>query len=90
VGETRIPTDTLTALRLRPLIIAAVYLGAVFFMLMNPLQLFLAAFVGFFLAWAWYVIVEAVKLGIEEANYMERNFGTDVKAAARWKFGGKR
>ena len=57
---------------------------------MNPIQLFLYAFIGFFLGWLWYVIVEAVKLGIDEANYMERNFGTDIKAAALWKFGGKK
>jgi len=54
---------------------------------MNPLHLFLAAFAGFFLAWLWYILIESIKRGIAEADYMERNFGRDVKAAAAWKFG---
>ena len=54
---------------------------------MNPLHLFLAAFAGFFLGYLWYILTEAVKRGIAEAEYMERRFGGDVRAAAAWKFG---
>jgi hypothetical protein len=52
----------------------------------SPLTMLAAAVGGFVAMWLWFIFVEAVKRAIDEAAYMERQFGTNIKAAARWKF----
>lgn len=52
---------------------------------------------GVFIVFACYagyrvgrIIIDAVKLGIRQADYLEREFGADVLGAARHQFGGKK
>ena len=57
------------------------------------MDIFLSILAGAFLGYVIYrlivVLYYAIKAGIRQANYLEREFGADFTAAARYQFTGK-
>jgi len=56
----------------------------------SPLTLIAAAVIGFFLAWMWWVVTQALERAWTEADDLEQQFGPDVIAAFKYKFLGGR
>jgi len=53
------------------------------------LSILIGAFVGYLIYRAIVMIYYATRAGIEQANYLEREFGADIAAAIRYQLTGK-
>ena len=57
----------------------------------SPLTLIATAVIGFFLAYLYWIFTQAIERAWTEADDLERQFGTDIIGAFKYKFlGGKR